>query len=340
MAFHDHRIMADNLTALPQPYYPTTLRALRHLLGIAIAMWRTCRRSDVLFVRGSVPYVGVLYAIATLLGKRIHYWAVGDPAALLRSHRRSGRVKDMLSLIYAIMDSYTVRFGHFVNRGAIFANGDELARLFPSSRTHTVVSSTIRDEEFFERTDTCTGNTVRILCLSMIRPEKGIEYLLGAMDMLRTNRDWEVVIVGSWDGFEDYKARLDRIVTDSPWGKRMRWAGYANGSEVLAHMRNADVFVLPTLSEGTPRVLVEARAQSLPIVSTRVGGIATSVSDGVDGLLVAPKNPAAIALAVDRIIDDAPLRRRLIANGLTRARTLTLDRFLERILAVMGNEPT
>ena len=68
--------------------------------------------------------------------------------------------------------------------------------------------------------------------------------------------------------------------------------------------------------------------------------MATSVSNGEDGLLVAPKNPAAIALAVDRIIDDAPLRRRLIANGLTRARTLTLDRFLERILAVMGNEPT
>jgi len=93
--------------------------------------------------------------------------------------------------------------------------------------------------------------------------------------------------------------------------------------------------VLPTLSEGTPRVLVEARANSLPVVATNVGGIPTSVTDGVDGLLVPPKNVDALADAITRIVNDGELRRALIHNGLRSARSLTVDRFADLVVGVL-----
>lgn len=102
-------------------------------------------------------------------------------------------------------------------------------------------------------------------------------------------------------------------------------------------MREADLFVLPSLSEGTPRVLVEARAASVPVVSTNIGGIPTSVTDGVDGLLVPPKDPAVLASAMARIIENGDLRRRLISNGFTRVQNMTVDKFADKVVDILNS---
>jgi glycosyltransferase involved in cell wall biosynthesis len=85
--------------------------------------------------------------------------------------------------------------------------------------------------------------------------------------------------------------------------------------------------VLPSRSEGTPRVLVEARAFGCPVVATTAGGIPTSVTDGVDGLLVAPEDPDALADAILQVIQDGELRARLVAAGRERAAGHTAEAF-------------
>jgi glycosyltransferase involved in cell wall biosynthesis len=97
-------------------------------------------------------------------------------------------------------------------------------------------------------------------------------------------------------------------------------------------MRAADVFVLPTLSEGTPHVLVEARANGLPCISTTVGGVPNTVTHGYDALLVPPKDARALARAIEQVICDTELRRMLIFNGLVQAQSQTLDRFIFTVL--------
>jgi glycosyltransferase involved in cell wall biosynthesis len=97
-------------------------------------------------------------------------------------------------------------------------------------------------------------------------------------------------------------------------------------------MRAADIFVLPTLSEGTPHVLVEARANGLPCISTTAGGVPSTVTHGYDALLVLPKDARALARAIERVAGDAELRRALIRNGLIAARKQTLGRFIAAVL--------
>jgi len=78
-----------------------------------------------------------------------------------------------------------------------------------------------------------------------------------------------------------------------------------------AAFRAADIYVLPSHVEGMPVGLLEAMSYGLPCVVTPVGGIASVVQDGVNGLLVPPRDSAALASAIEQLVEDPALRRRL-----------------------------
>jgi glycosyltransferase involved in cell wall biosynthesis len=324
----DEPLDATNVELIKQPFWSTTADSFRHLFGIASAYARTCRRADFLFVRGMCPYTDVLYAFAAIYRKPICHWIVGDTVSLLQMGTRRGRVLDALALLYALQDRLTTRLGRWLTNGALICNGRELARAYASPRTTEVVSSTIHEHEFFHRVDTCQGRIIRILFVGFIRPEKGIEYLLEAVSLLRLEVTCELEIVGP-DVFPKYRKKVDGAIAALGLDDRVRWTGYVpNGEPLFERMRAADLLVLPTLSEGTPHVLVEARANGLPCISTTVGGVPTTVTDELDALLVPPKDPQALALAIERVVRDGELRRSLIRNGLAAARKQTLSRFI------------
>ena len=335
----DYSLQEKNIEVVPQPFYASTKGALRLLVGIGNAYIRTCRMSQALFIRGEVPHLWVLYLRAWLQGIHPCLWVVGNPMALLRSHPRFGRLGAVLAMSHVTQNHIFARIGRWLTDGSILCNGEEIGRMYRSPRTFVTVSSTITSDEFFVRQDTCSRGPVRILFVSFVRPEKGLEYLIKAVTELQTSRKWELVIVGPRDRYPDYQARLDQLVRQLDIAERVRWEGYVPyGPELRQFLQRCDLFVLPTLSEGTPRILVEVRANSLPVVSTLVGGIPTSVTNGVDGLLVPPKNPKALALAIDRVIEDGELRRALIANGLASARRFTVDRFVKLAERVLERE--
>ncbi len=329
---------AANLEFVEQPLWRTTAGSLFHFFGILRAYIQICRRADVLFVRGMCPCTPVLYLCALAFHKPICHWIVGDPVTLLRSGRRNGRVLDAFALLYALLDRQFTRLGRWLANGSLICNGRELARAHSSPRTIEIVSSTLRESEFFLRADTCQDPTVRILFVGFIRPEKGIEYLLDALSQLKADVAWELEIVGPRE-FPDYCEKLEMIAAARGIRDRIHWRGYVpNGEPLLERMRAADILILPSLSEGTPHVLVEARANGLPCISTTVGGVPTTVKDGYDALLVPPKDARALAMAIKRVARDADLRRALIHHGLIEARKQTLDRFIRAVLRELNTD--
>ncbi len=96
-------------------------------------------------------------------------------------------------------------------------------------------------------------------------------------------------------------------------------------------LRKSDIFVLPTLSEGTPRVVIEAKANCVPVIASNVGGLPDSIINGKDGLLVSPKNPKEIASSIEILLNDTVLRKEIINNAYNSTTELTIENFVSNI---------
>ena len=145
-------------------------------------------------------------------------------------------------------------------------------------------------------------------------PEKGYRHLIDAAARLEQTRPgvhW--VLVGDGELRSELEAQSRRLDLAS----RVHFTG--SRSDVADLLALADVFVLPSESEGFGRVLVEAMAMARAIVATNVGGIPDIVLDGETGVLVEPANAVALAHAVRGLLDDPARAARLGAAGRRRA---------------------
>jgi len=332
----DYAIQAENVVPLPQPNYQGMAASMRCLPSITRTYSELCSRVDHLLIRGMVPNIAGLYAYAVRNRLKPCHWIVGDPVALLKSHRRGNWPSRWLGLTYSYADRILARVGRRLSGGAFLCNGDALARVYASPRTLSVISSTLNEADFLERGDTCDGSVVRVLLLSFMRPEKGAQYLIEAVGQVRV-KPCMLILAGPFGRYGNYKSELETLIVDLGLQNQVALDDryIQHGEDSAACFRAADIFVLPSLSEGTPRILLEARAAGLPVIATRVGGIPSSVTDGHDGLLVAPGDPRAIAVALERLIVDGGLRRKLIRNGQLTARRSTLEAFSQRLLSVL-----
>jgi glycosyltransferase involved in cell wall biosynthesis len=124
----------------------------------------------------------------------------------------------------------------------------------------------------------------------------------------------------------------DEVLASFPPGvrSRVRVVARTGEEEVMRHYRTHDVLVSPSTYEGFGMVLVEAMSQRLPVVATPVGCAPSLVRDGHTGLLVPPRDPAALAAALRRLLGDGGLRRRLAEGAHEAVRPLTWRRAAEQ----------
>ena len=125
--------------------------------------------------------------------------------------------------------------------------------------------------------------------------------------------DFHLCIVG--DGPE--RADLERVIAAHELGGVVELVGAQ--SDVPSWLRGFDVFVLSSIREGQPLALLEAMAHGLPIVATRVGGIPSTVEDGVEAALVGPGRPEELAATLQALLYDRQRRETLGRNARLRA---------------------
>jgi glycosyltransferase involved in cell wall biosynthesis len=161
-------------------------------------------------------------------------------------------------------------------------------------------------------------------------PHKGQRHLIEAAHLVvQELPDARFVILGEGE----LREQLERQVRDYHLEKHVLMPGFR--TDVIGCIKGFDVFAMSSVTEGLGTSLLDAMACARPIVATRAGGIPEIVEDGVNGLLVEPRDHHAMAAAIVRMLKDADLRQRMGEAGFARVQErFTVERMLAGTLAV------
>jgi glycosyltransferase involved in cell wall biosynthesis len=153
---------------------------------------------------------------------------------------------------------------------------------------------------------------VVIGAVSRLSPEKGFEHLLRAVAMLR-DRGVDATLVLAGEG--PSRPELERLASQLGVAQHVQFLGDLAHEDVPAALQAMDIFAMPSTWEGFGVSAVEASAMELPVVASNIHGIPDVVVDGETGLLVPPREPQALANALERLAGNPELRRRMGAAG-------------------------
>ena len=287
------------------------------------------REMKALFRRERFDIVHVHTPVAALVGRlaartakvpRIVYTAHGfyfhehmgalKRAVFVALEWLAGRVTHVL-LTQAEEDAKTARRLGLI-RGEIIeaiGNGVDPARFHPASDAGE--RATIRASLG------ASDDAVAIMTVGRLVAEKGYPELFEAMRAVPAAELWVIGERLASDHAESIANNIAAAESDPDLGPRIRFLGYRE--DVANLLRAADIFVLASHREGMPRSIIEAMMTGLPVVSTDIRGAREEVVAGETGTLIPVNEPDALAGALDRLVRDTALRKKLGSAGRKRA---------------------
>jgi len=232
-------------------------------------------------------------------------------------------VGPMKRLLYKSLDRFSERFvdrflvvssvlaqamiqGHGIPQERVVKiyNGIETDEYKPNVEEFRSQESEVRREFALARDVPVIGAIGRLVW------QKGFDYFLQSIPaMIQDIPKVRFMIVGEGP----LRQELERLTISLGIHDRLVFTGHR--SDVRDIMAALDVVVIPSLLEGFPMITLEAMAMEKPIVTTSIDGIMEQITDGREGLLIAPKSPPALAQAVKRLVDDPGYARSLGINA-------------------------
>lgn len=155
----------------------------------------------------------------------------------------------------------------------------------------------------------------KVVCIGRLFPTKGQDVLLRALALLKERvPQLRAEFVGAGPDDAALRALAERLGV----APLCQFVGAVGHAQVLAHIQSAAVTVVPSRSDNNPLVVIEALALGVPVVASAVGGIVESLTDGVEGFLVPPEDPAALADKLYCLLTDDQLRQTLSVQARAR----------------------
>ena len=170
-----------------------------------------------------------------------------------------------------------------------------------------------------------------LLCVGRLSQEKGHADLIGAISILRRSDPklkFKLLLVG--DGPE--RQSLERAISALGVNDQVRLAGQV--SDVAPYYAIADLIAMPSHSEGSPNVLLEAMAAGVPVVATNVGGVPEIATAEENALLVPARDPIHFAEALRRVLTQPDVATKLSANAAARAADFTPASYARSVIRI------
>ena len=322
----------------PLPYFNLYSLWKNHL-AVLPKVYRTLRKSihqwDVVWLHAPHPVGIILAHICRSAGKPFFFFVRQDLKQYVQLRNKG------LKKVFGVAAAAGIEciFRWLFRKVLTFTVGEQVFEHYSKngSKVVPVAVSLITDKDIKETVRTRSQrnvNGIRLLNVGRLDPEKGIIYLLKAVErMAADGKDVTLHLIGT--GTE--REGLEREVIKRGLDRRVTFQGYIeHGPELLDHYRNSDIFVLPSLTEGCPQTLFEAMACGIPIVAAKVGGVPNLLKHNKSALLVSPRSPEQICDAVDRLIQDRKLGKDLAKNAFSVVRNHTMEAERHRMMIHIG----
>ena len=186
-----------------------------------------------------------------------------------------------------------------------------LCQRYPDKKIQSIPNLLELPTEVWTQRQTPKEKEKLIVSVGRFAPEKGHRYLLEALNVLNQQEDtaWRCTFLGEGE----LEAELRALVSEYGLSEQIAFPGFCE--DVFSVLFAADVFVLPSLHESSPNALIEAMGIGMPCIASDVGGIVDLIEDEANGIRVPPKDPGALAAALDRLLTDASFARALGRNA-------------------------
>jgi glycosyltransferase involved in cell wall biosynthesis len=203
-----------------------------------------------------------------------------------------------------------------------------------------VINNGIDMQRRLSPTPEVRAGPLRLVWCGRMQEQKNLGPAIEGLAPLR-GRDWNLDVIGDGPLRADIEARCGRVGLTG----HVRFRGWREGADVQDALSDADALFLPSLSEGSPVVALEAMRAGLAFVASRIDSMADLIDDGENGLLCDPKRPESFATALATLLDDRARLAAMRASSLARAPRFDAERMVDdyesvlRAAALSGSQP-
>lgn len=308
------------------PYSATYLSAIKNLGAYIAAYAKLSKQYDKVYVRYPSPFGWLSqYYFKDII---VHF--VGDPIDATLGNPNFSRFKKQVLINLFRPEHYMYLTA--CKRAKVFTNGHHIQQKLQKQgiRATAVISSTLNDTDFLfcEHAVIDAGN-LKLLYAGYLRRAKGVETLIRSFAIILKKHPHAVfTIVGSGEFEQELKALANELGLKN----NVNFKGHINDRDQLNHFyRTHDVFCFASLSEGSPRVVLEAMANGINVLSTPVGSLPAVFKDGQDIIFAEAGNPQDFADKILAITSDNKRTMAIRLAAFNKAKKYTTANFIKTI---------
>lgn len=318
-------ITFSNVSVYELPYSNGYLGAIKHFFSYRKA-YKEIKDVTTYYARYPVPF-GWLQKIYGKNKKRIiHY--VGDPVDAAKNNPNFSALKRKV-LITAFKPENALY--NWACKGArVFTNGYHIAERLSKNNIKAIpiVSSTLTERDFFFKEKRINKYNTKFIYLGNLRTAKGVETILRAFKLYNEkyeNSSFKII------GSGEFEYKLQQIVKNENI-KNVDFLGRIDDRDLINyHLRDSDIFLFGSLSEGSPRVVLEAIANGLIVISTPVGSLPNIFENEKNILFADFNNPYDFYEKINLITQDEALSNIIRKESYNLIQNFTIQNFLKKI---------
>jgi len=315
-----------NVTVKELPYSNSYISAVKYFFKY-LSAYKNLNKFDVSYARYPIPF-GWLQKIYMKKSKRIIHF-VGDPIDTIKKNPNLSSLKKIF-LIFLFIPEFLM-YMWACKKALVYTNGFPLAKKLKKYGVEAtpIISSTLKAEDFhFDKFKKIDIERPKIVYVGYLRKAKGVDTVINSFCYLQKNYpNAELTIVGSGESEQELK----EIIRANPI-KNVQFLGHIDSREKLnTILRTHDIFCFASLSEGSPRVILEAMANGINVVSTPVGSLPTIFKHNENILFADFNNATVFSDQMINLISNENNAFLLRKNAFEKVKNYKIENFLKEI---------